>query len=261
MRKILVILFSIAVLALAGIFFLRRGKEPVPAPVPAPVSYDSTPASQSAEPEPGIETESESAPAETVSPDVASLPAEVNLKVPFTSQAPHQNWDMPYQEFCEEASMLMAASYVKGEVISGPDDADKKLLAVKAFEEKKFGSYKDTTVEETAAVLKEYFKLTKVEIVADPTEQKLKQVLAEGKVAIVPAAGRELGNPNFRRPGPIFHMLVVKGYTKTGNFITNDPGTRKGADYTYKPSVLLNAVHDWNGGDVNNGKKAAIIVG
>jgi hypothetical protein len=23
----------------------------------------------------------------------------------------------------------------------------------------------------------------------------------------------------------------------------------------------LNAVHDWNGGDVNNGKKAAIIVG
>ena len=33
---------------------------------------------------------------------------EINLDIPFTSQAPSLNWDQPYQDFCEEASILMA---------------------------------------------------------------------------------------------------------------------------------------------------------
>jgi hypothetical protein len=248
MRKIFIVFFAALILLfLAGIFFLRYREKPSPVPVPAPISYESALSSQP--------QNSDSAPADS------ALPAEVNLKVPFTPQAPHQNWELPYQEFCEEASVLMAASYVKGETISGPDDADKKMLAVMGFEMQKFGTYKDTTAEETAVILREYFGLSKVEVVPDPTEQSLKQALAQGKVAVVPAAGRELGNPNFRRPGPLYHMLVVKGYTKTGDLITNDPGTRNGADYVYKPSILLNAVRDWNGGDVYTGRKVAIIVG
>ena len=30
------------------------------------------------------------------------LPAEINLKVPFTAQAPHANWELPYGEACEK---------------------------------------------------------------------------------------------------------------------------------------------------------------
>ena len=56
-------------------------------------------------------------------------------------------------------------------------------------------------------------------------------------------------------------MLVIKGYTKDGRFITNDPGTRRGANYLYDPNIVLNAIHYWNGGDVKNGKKAVIVVG
>jgi len=74
----------------------------------------------------------------------------------------------------------------------------------------------------------------------------------------VPAAGRELGNPNFTDPGPLYHMLVVRGYTEN-NFITNDVGTRKGENYQYKYDVLMNAIHDWNGGDVNNGQRVVIV--
>lgn len=37
-------------------------------------------------------------------------PIEVNLDIPFTSQAPNQSWALPYKEFCEEASVLMAMS-------------------------------------------------------------------------------------------------------------------------------------------------------
>lgn len=191
----------------------------------------------------------------------ANLPAQVNLAVSFTSQAPHQNWDLPYQQFCEEASVLMAASYVKNQPISVPNDADAKLLAIRNFEIKRFGFYEDTNADETAIILREYFDISKVEVVPNPTSDTIKSDLAQGKVVIVPLAGREIGNPNYKQPGPLYHMLVIKGYTKNGDFITNDPGTRKGADYTYKPSVIINATHDWNSGDVYNGKKVMIVVG
>jgi hypothetical protein len=74
-------------------------------------------------------------------------------------------------------------------------------------------------------------------------------------------AGRQLGNPNYKQPGPLYHMLVIKGYKKNGDFITNDSGTRKGADYIYQADVIMQAMHDWNGGKVKTGKKVMLIVG
>ncbi len=38
------------------------------------------------------------------------LPKELNLDAPFYSQAPFGNWDFPWQEACEEASILLAAN-------------------------------------------------------------------------------------------------------------------------------------------------------
>lgn len=189
------------------------------------------------------------------------LPAEVNLNIPFTSQAPHKNWELPYKEFCEEASVLMAHHYLQGKDIVSPDYADAEMLKIKAFEEQRFGYYEDTTVEETAVILREYFQLNKIEVVPDPRVEDIKKALAEGKAVIVPAAGRLLPNPYFRSPGPLYHMLVIKGYTKDGKFITNDPGTRRGADFLYEPEDLMRAIHDWNGGAVLEGQKVMIIVG
>src|SRR3989344_6960165 len=51
---------------------------------------------------------------EEASSEVAPLPSEVNLAIPFTVQAPFANLDEVHEEFCEEASVLMAASYVLG---------------------------------------------------------------------------------------------------------------------------------------------------
>jgi len=45
------------------------------------------------------------------------LLSEINLPVPFTPQAPHANWAMPYKEACEEASALMAIRYSFGNPI------------------------------------------------------------------------------------------------------------------------------------------------
>jgi len=53
---------------------------------------------------------------------------------------------------------------------------------------------------------------------------------------------------------------VIKGFLSDGQIITNDPGTRKGADYLYDPQILLDAIHDWNDGDVPRGEKNMIVI-
>ena len=238
---------------LTGLVIFRSRRSPfVPVPLSQDVSFVSPSTPKTTDDLPSVPM----APAARV-----VLPAEVNLNVPFTSQAPKQNWDAMHEEFCEEASMLMVASYISGQAIISPNDADKKLQAIMNFEIDKFGYFADTTAEETATVLREYFKLPKVAVVDDPTVLKIKTALSEGKVVIIPAAGRQLGNPYYTPPGPIYHMLVIKGYQKNGDFIINDSGTKRGANFSYKPAVILEAIHDWNGGNVSVGKKVMIVVG
>ena len=201
------------------------------------------------------------APASTTTP-ISPLPKQVNLAVPFTAQAPHANWDDPYAEFCEEASVLMAISYITGKSIPNPDFAAQKMLEIKAFEEKRFGYYKDTTAAETAIIFQEFYKYKNVKVLDNPKVADIKQALAAGKLVVIPAAGRLLGNPYYTPPGPLYHMLVIKGYTADGKFITNDPGTRRGADFVYSEATIMNAIHDWRTDTkIELGKKVVIIVG
>jgi len=188
-----------------------------------------------------------------------ALPYTINLAVPFTPQAPHANWDPPYQEACEEASLLMVARYKNGNIISSPEDADEEIWKLIKFENDFFGDYKHTTAEETAQIARIYYGFKNTEVVYDFTIDDVKKELAQGHPIIVPAAGRQLHNPYFRRPGPLYHMLVIRGYTQD-KFITNDPGTKRGEEFVYKYEDLLNAVHDWNGGDVETGRKVMIVI-
>ena len=187
------------------------------------------------------------------------LPDTINLDVPFTPQAPHANWDLPYQEACEEASLLMVARYKNGNIINSPEDADLEIRKLVEFQNNFFGDYKDTTAEETAEIARIYYGFENTEVVYDFTAEDIKKELMAGHPVIVPAAGRQLPNPYFRSPGPLYHMLVIRGYTPD-RFITNDPGTKRGEEFVYKYADLLNAVHDWNNGDVENGRKVMIVV-
>ncbi len=228
---VLIILGGIA----AGIYYYQSRPEAIPKPQPHTANPTPTNNSQ--------------------------LPEEVNLAVPFTSQAPFMNWEEPYQNFCEEASALMATSYLKGKTDLSPEEADKQMLEIKKFEEEKFGDYLDTTAAQTQTILQEFLEVKDAELVENPTLDQIKHYLASGKIVLLPANGKALPNPNFRSGGPVYHMLVIKGYTKTGKIITNDPGTRKGADFLYDPQSLMDAMHDWNGGDVKHGKKVVLVVG
>lgn len=199
----------------------------------------------------------------TVTPTaVADLPAETNLAIPFTSQAPFGTWGLPYKEFCEEASVLMVMRYRRHQIIATADDAAAGLEEIRLFEEAEFGSYADTTAQETAAIITKHFNYPHVRLVENPTVQDIKHALAAGQPVIAPAAGRALHNPFFTPPGPLYHMLVIKGYTNKNQFITNDPGTRRGADFVYDADVIMNALHNWpDNGNIEQGRAVVLIVG
>lgn len=58
-------------------------------------------------------------------------------------------------------------------------------------------------------------------------------------------SGKELGNPYFSNGGPLYHVLLVKGYKYPDKIITNDVGTKNGANYIYTWDVLKSAMHDF----------------
>ncbi|NQV89814.1 C39 family peptidase [Candidatus Uhrbacteria bacterium] len=193
---------------------------------------------------------------------VETLPESVNLAVPFTSQAPHGNWDEPYQESCEEASVYMVHSYYEG-VSAGPippDTADLDLLNIVAFEKETFGYYEDTTAEKTGVLAELKFGHT-YKLIENPTIEDIQTELAAGHPVLLPAAGRLLGNPYFTAPGPLYHMLVIRGYTTDGQFIVNDPGTSRGEAFVYDAETVLYAMHDWNdGGEITQGRKVVLVL-
>jgi len=135
-------------------------------------------------------------------------------------------------------------------------EAEKQIQEMVAWEIDTIGSHKDLTAQETVDYLvKKYLGRSDAKVY-DFSIDDIKKQLSAGKPAIVPAAGRLLGNPNYKQPGPIYHMLVIKGYDDK-HFITNDSGTRKGRSYEYTFERVQYAAHDWNGSpdNITSGKK------
>lgn len=190
-----------------------------------------------------------------------TIPAEFHLDVPFTSQAPHADWSSPFDEACEEASIIMVDSYYKGEKLN-KDTATEKIIDLYNWETE--NGYKiDIKIEQLKEIAENKYNLKSELIYGDEiTINKIKEIISNGKPIIVPSAGRLLGNPNFRGSGPPYHMLVIRGYDEK-YFYTNDPGTRKGENYKYEYEILLNSIHNWNTKpeDILEGEKVIMVAG
>jgi hypothetical protein len=182
----------------------------------------------------------------------------VALEVPFTSQAPFGNWDAPYDEACEEASMLMVDAYLKGYALD-QSTADQAIVDQYTWQTEQ-GYPIDITASQVQRVFADYWGITS-RLVKNPRVEDITNALDEGSLVVVPAAGRFLENPYFTPPGPLYHMFVITGYDSVQKeFITNDPGTRRGEGYRYSYETIMYAIHDWNNGDVVNGEKVILVV-
>jgi hypothetical protein len=184
------------------------------------------------------------------------------LPVPFLCQAPYANWNQPWQDGCEEAAIIMAMRYVQGEGIT-KSSGNLELLDQVRFQKRKYGGHYDLTVEQSAQLIRDYYDFDNFNVRYDIQIEDIKKELAEGNVVITPMAGRLLDNPYYTPPGPVYHYMVFKGYDdRSGVFITNDPGTKRGRNYRYQYDVAYAAIHDWTGSKktIAQGRKAMIVV-
>lgn len=182
--------------------------------------------------------------------------------VPFTAQAPFGDWQDPrQQDGCEEASMVMAWHWLNGTSFT-KSQALEEILALSKFEEKTIGEWRSTNAADTAKIFKEFYRYDNLQVRYDISVDDIKAALAEGNLVLVPTDGRRLGNPYYRSPGPPEHMLVIFDYDqKTDEFITNDPGTRRGQNYRYKSAVVMQAIVDYPTGhrELNPNPRTAMI--
>jgi hypothetical protein len=188
----------------------------------------------------------------------ANLPETYNLKVPFTPQAPLADWNETFKEACEEASSLIVHFFYQNKTFTPPVATD-EILKMVDWQITNFGGHFDLTASQTAKMIKDYLDYKRIEIIDNPTINEIKYHVSQGRPVIIPAAGRLLGNPYFRQPGPIYHMLVIKGYTEK-KFIANDPGTKRGADFLYDYQTVMETMHDWDPQDIMQGGKKIIVV-
>lgn len=195
-----------------------------------------------------------------------SLDSSISHDVPFTPQAPRGQWaDSRQQNACEEAAVLMAMAWVRGESVFDLASAEEKIIAITEFEKENYGHHHDVSAADTVVrIFKGYFDYNNVELKKNIGTGAIKEALAKGNLVIVPVAGRKLGNPYFTPPGPIEHMIVVIGYdADTKEFITNDPGTSRGKSFRYQENILAGALRDYPTGyhePINSAQKNMIVV-
>lgn len=168
----------------------------------------------------------------------------INLALPFTSQAPTGNWDQPYQDACEEASLLMVDYYYQAKKMPAKEEVEVILSSMVSWQEENWGGHHNLPLAKLAEYIRLFYDY-RVEIVENVTVSQLKDFLDNGQPIIAPADGHKLANPFFSGEGPDYHMLVIKGYVDN-NFITNDPGTRRGEDFVYSFQNMIDSIFDWD---------------
>lgn len=233
MKKTNIIVSVLVVVAIiGGVFLYERPSSDIP-------GYTQTPTSSA---RPGTS----SSPKPSTTQTSTTTPATLSLKVPFTPQAPTGNWDQLHNEACEEASAIMAEAYFSGDTRTKipATEVESQITALVNWEQARFGYSLDTTTAETAEMIRSFYHL-QATVISDYTEKNIKDALNANKVVILPVNGRLIGNPYYKQPGPIYHMLVVRGYTAT-QLITNDSGTQHGENYLYSFTTLRNAAADWD---------------
>ncbi len=173
----------------------------------------------------------------------SELKESVDLLVPFVVQAPFAEWDELHKEACEEAVLIIANAWLNNQELT-KEQADEQILDLVKWQEDNWGGHYDLNASETVRLANQYFGIERIYTTKVDSIDNVKYELSKGNIVIVPMAGRLLKNPYYRQPGPPYHMLVAKGYNKKG-IITNDPGTRLGADFIYSDDIFFEAIHDW----------------
>lgn len=169
------------------------------------------------------------------------------LEVPFICQAPLEteaNWTL-HEESCEEAAFLQAYLYETGQTVS-KEEANEIILDMINWQKQNMGGHHDLYAEDMIKFISGYQNIPAEQIILIKNAgiKEIKAAISEGHPVIVPITGEILKNPYYPYPG--YHMLTVIGYTED-SIITNDNGTRRGKDFSYKVDIFESAMKDAGG--------------
>ncbi len=188
------------------------------------------------------------------------IPQSVILPVPFSAQAPTDNWSR--NEDCEETSITMANAYLTNttEDKLPATAAQEAINNLKKWEAANLGYNTNTGADATTKMAEGAFGLN-VRQISNFTEEDLKKELANNHPILLPINAKLLGSPQYFDNGPTYHMIVIRGF-KGDTFIVNDPGTNNGDGNEYSFAILKKASADWNQATkmIDTSRKIALVV-
>jgi hypothetical protein len=174
-----------------------------------------------------------------------ALPDHILLQVPFTTQAPLNNWAQ-HQESCEAANLTMLYLYwtQDSSVVIDPHKADSFIQMIDSW--KPAADLNDVQVGQLAQQHWGYaYRLV-------PNDPKvIAQQLSAGRPLLAEVRTHGLGNSHY--PGysthyeqtgwSVPHFVTIIGYDSTGVWL-NDPGISWGRGYHITYAQLTHAIDD-----------------
>lgn len=176
---------------------------------------------------------------------IQSQAASIYHKVPHTLQRiPGSAYDPRFRDGCEEASILMAVTWIQGNPLVA-EYVREQVITMAAWEKQQFGFHQDTSAADTARMIREIYSY-EVKLSYDVNVGTIHEALNRGSIAIVPVDGRRLGF--YTRNAPPRHTIVVVGYDESkGQFLVHDPLIRDG-NTRISAGKLNSALRDYPSG-------------
>lgn len=193
------------------------------------------------------------------------LPNKHLIEMAFVPQSPEKNWDQPWQDACEEASLLTVDFYYKNQNQVSVETAKNAILDMIKFEDTKNFTH-DMDLDQMSLAGEQYLGY-KSKIIDKPTVEEIKEYLSQNVPIIVTANGKVLylENRHFKSGGPYYHSLVILGYDDDRQqFTVHDVGTQFGPYFKYSYKLLMESIHDFPESgqkeDINSGQKRVLIL-
>ena len=182
---------------------------------------------------------------------IPALAAPLKLSVPYVSEVPDGQWIAPWKNACEEAAIIAVEQFYLGSTSLSKLRSKELMRPLFSWQDREFGSNKDTDAERTARIINEYSSFN-ASVERSPTLDQIKAELRAGHPAISLHYGFGLKNPRlrFRAQGSSFHMLVLSGFDDANQeFIVEDSGDYRGLDARYSYATILSTLHDFDQGE------------
>jgi uncharacterized protein YvpB len=164
------------------------------------------------------------------------------LEVPYVAQAPDGNWTAPWNEACEEASIIMIDHFYQGTAPPDTEEIKQNIRDMVTWENKTFRKNDDTTAEETEKLI-QYLDVFDTEIKRDPTVEEIKEQIDLGRPVIALLNMYTLYGE--QEQGDSYHVLVINGYDdEKKEFLLQDPARADKKTSSYE--TVMRALHDYN---------------